>query len=313
MKKFNCLFRAPALSCASLLFTLHFLLFTFNSNAQGITKHGEITTIGANYIGKNGGIGGSIGNDKNGKQITAVSLPSVTTISISSIKGSTATSGGTLTSTGGLTVTDRGVCWNTTSTTAPTITDNILSQGATGSTGAYTSSLTGLAQNTLYYLRAYATNSEGTAYGETFSFTTISIAIGDNMQGGIVYALVRDGNDNVTGGSVVSGDKGKKSRNDLTSIVYEANSGTGLGGFKGWLAPGSPELKVICTNKNSVGMRNVTVAHWSSDATEAASQGATGSYVVYFDRCEAGFMLIRNPGASSDNMFNVRLIRNFTL
>ena len=72
MKKFSSLFRAPALSCVSLLFTLHFLLLTFNSNAQGLTKYGEITTIGANYIGKNGGIGGSLGSDKNGKQVTAI-------------------------------------------------------------------------------------------------------------------------------------------------------------------------------------------------------------------------------------------------
>ena len=73
MKKFSSLFRAPALSCVSLLFTLHFSLFTFNSNAQGLTKHGEITSTGANYISKNGGIGGSMGIDKNGGQVTAAS------------------------------------------------------------------------------------------------------------------------------------------------------------------------------------------------------------------------------------------------
>jgi hypothetical protein len=78
MNKISSLFRAPALSCVSLVFTLHFSLFTFNSNAQGLTKYGEITTIGANYIGKNGGIGGSLGSDKYGKQVTAIVIASVT-------------------------------------------------------------------------------------------------------------------------------------------------------------------------------------------------------------------------------------------
>ena len=80
MNKISSLFRAPALSCVSLVFTLHFLLFTFNSNAQGLTKYGEITTIGANYIGKNGSIGGSMGSDKYGKQVTAVAAASTLTI-----------------------------------------------------------------------------------------------------------------------------------------------------------------------------------------------------------------------------------------
>jgi uncharacterized protein (TIGR02145 family) len=96
------------------------------------------------------------------------SLPTLTTTSIASITQTTATSGGNVTSDGGATVTDRGVCWNTTGN--PTIANSKTTNG-TGA-GTFTSSLTGLAANTTYYVRAYATNSQGAAYGEQISFTT---------------------------------------------------------------------------------------------------------------------------------------------
>ena len=89
-----------------------------------------------------------------------------------SITGSSATSGGTITANGGATVTVSGVVWSTTST--PTIA--LLTKTTNGTvTGTYTSSLSGLAPATLYYVRAYATNSIGTAYGPQSSFTTLAI------------------------------------------------------------------------------------------------------------------------------------------
>lgn len=94
----------------------------------------------------------------------------LTTTSISSITSTTAVSGGDITSDGGFTVTARGVCWDT--SISPTIADSHTSDG-TG-TGVYTSSLTGLSAGTTYYVRAYATNSEGTVYGSQRSFTTAS-------------------------------------------------------------------------------------------------------------------------------------------
>jgi hypothetical protein len=91
----------------------------------------------------------------------------------SSITGSSATSGGTITANGGATVTVSGVVWSTTST--PTIA--LLTKTTDGTTtGTFTSSLTGLTAATLYYVRAYATNSIGTAYGPQSSFTTLAIA-----------------------------------------------------------------------------------------------------------------------------------------
>ena len=96
-------------------------------------------------------------------------VPTVTTTAISEIDKTTATGGGEVTADGGATVTARGICWSTTQN--PTISDSYTTDG-TG-TGSFTSSMTGLAANTTYYVRAYATNSAGTAYGEEVSFTTL--------------------------------------------------------------------------------------------------------------------------------------------
>jgi hypothetical protein len=95
-------------------------------------------------------------------------LPTIITESISSITDTTAIGGGHITSDGGSPITARGVCWNTAEN--PT-TANIKTSNGTG-TGTFTSSLTGLNPNTTYYVRAYATSSAGTGYGNQVSFNT---------------------------------------------------------------------------------------------------------------------------------------------
>ncbi len=97
-----------------------------------------------------------------------MSTPTVTTTAISSIMATSGSSGGNVTSDGGAEVTARGVCWSISAD--PTTADDKTSDG-TG-TGSFTSSITGLSPNTTYHVRAYATNSEGTAYGDDVSFTT---------------------------------------------------------------------------------------------------------------------------------------------
>lgn len=94
--------------------------------------------------------------------------PVISTTSISQITTTTAISGGNIASDGGASITSRGVCWNTTGN--PTISDAKTSDG--GGIGSFTSSITGLTSNTTYFVRAYATNSQGTAYGSHVSFTT---------------------------------------------------------------------------------------------------------------------------------------------
>jgi hypothetical protein len=96
--------------------------------------------------------------------------PSVTTTPASNITTTTAMSGGNVTSDGGATVTDRGICWSTNHN--PTIYDTHTSQGS--GTGTFTVTMTNLTKHTKYYVRAYATNSIGTNYGNEINFTTLA-------------------------------------------------------------------------------------------------------------------------------------------
>jgi len=99
---------------------------------------------------------------------TTLDKPSIQTITPSSVTVNSAESGGTIADDGGAEITSRGVCWNTSSN--PT-TSNFLTSNGSG-TGSFISSLTNLNSNTTYYIRAYATNIIGTAYGNEESFTT---------------------------------------------------------------------------------------------------------------------------------------------
>jgi uncharacterized protein (TIGR02145 family) len=99
---------------------------------------------------------------------TTLGLPTISTNSVSSIASTAATSGGNVSSDGGSTVTARGMVYNNLQN--PTTSDNFTNNG-TG-TGSFISVVNGLSASTLYYIRAYATNSVGTAYGNQLSFTT---------------------------------------------------------------------------------------------------------------------------------------------
>lgn len=99
--------------------------------------------------------------------------PTVTTAAVSEVTLSTARAGGTVSSDGGAEVTVRGVVWGTVE--QPTTSNNFTTDG-TG-TGDFQSTITGLTEGTTYYVRAYATNSEGTSYGNQESFTTTATAM----------------------------------------------------------------------------------------------------------------------------------------
>jgi uncharacterized protein (TIGR02145 family) len=99
------------------------------------------------------------------------SLATLTTTTVSSITSTTASSGGNITNDGGGAVTARGVVWSTSQN--PTIALTTKTVDGTG-TGSFTSSITGLSPVTVYYVRAYATNSAGTAYGNQQTLTTVT-------------------------------------------------------------------------------------------------------------------------------------------
>ena len=105
------------------------------------------------------------------EMFTTLYLPQVETYEVTDVMNNTATCGGMVTSDGGTVVMARGVCWST--SPSPTLSDSHTTDG-TGM-GVFTSQMTGLASGTLYYVRAYATNSIGTTYGNEVEFTTLTI------------------------------------------------------------------------------------------------------------------------------------------
>jgi hypothetical protein len=115
----------------------------------------------------------SVGTSYGNLSVFTTKVPQLTTTAISSITGSSASSGGNITYDGGYPVTARGVCWSTSS--SPTIADSKTIDGS--GSGVFSSSITGLVNGTKYYVRAYTTNSSGTSYvyGNEISFTTFSI------------------------------------------------------------------------------------------------------------------------------------------
>ncbi len=100
-------------------------------------------------------------------------LPTVTTNSVSDITDTTALCVGAVVDNGNADITAKGFCWSTEQN--PTLEDNTVAAIVTREDAAddfFTATLLGLTAATEYYVRAYATNSEGTAYGENINFVT---------------------------------------------------------------------------------------------------------------------------------------------
>ena len=102
-------------------------------------------------------------------------VPTVTTQAVNNITSLTATGNGNITDLGVPNPQQYGVVWSTSTNPLVSLTTKT-EQGAAAATGAFTSDITGLSASTTYYIKAYATNSEGTSYGEEKTFTTKAIA-----------------------------------------------------------------------------------------------------------------------------------------
>jgi hypothetical protein len=227
-------------------------------------------------------------------------LATLTTSAVSSLTNTSATSGGNITDDGGANITTRGVCYSI--NTNPTTADNITNDG--NGTGSFTSNLSGLTTSTTYYVRAYATNSAGTAYGNELSFTTpAALAIGDSYQGGIIFYLDGSGGgliaaptDQATAaqwgchGTVITGADGTAiGTGAQNTIDIEAGCATPstaadicsnlvLAGYTDWFLPSKDELNLMYLNigqGNAMGLGNVggfaSSAYWSSTEDSSAN------------------------------------------
>jgi uncharacterized protein (TIGR02145 family) len=219
---------------------------SFVSNIAGLTSN---TTYYVRAYATN-----SIGTAY-GTQIsftTTIILPVVTTDAVSATTATTATSGGSVTSEGGAPVTARGVCWGT--TTAPITANSKTVDGA--GTGTFVSSLTGLIHGTTYYVRAYATNSGGTSYGNEVSFTaSIELPTLTSLSVTNVATTTASSGGNISddgGASVTARGVCYSTTTNPTILNSKTNDGTGIGVFISnitGLTPGTKYyLKTYATN-----------------------------------------------------------------
>lgn len=161
------------------------------------TGHGIINSSGLLTAGANGTVTVvATAHDESGiygeegivisNQSPDAAIPSVTTKTIENITITSALTGGVINDDGGAAVTDRGVCWSLSSN--PTTADSHNHEG-TG-IGDFDSQITGLVENTVYHVRAFAINIQGTAYGDDVIFSTTNDKL---IFEGVTIVIGRDG------------------------------------------------------------------------------------------------------------------------
>ena len=241
-------------------------------------------------------------------------LPTVSTASISGITQTTAAGGGNVTSDGGATVTSRGVCWSTSPN--PVIAGSHTTDGS--GTGLFLSTLAGLTPSTPYYLRAYATNSVGTSYGNEVGFTTSAPAftIGQSYGGGIIFyidgsgqhgliAAQADQSTNATwanygyfipGTSIAFG-TGQANTNAIVAgcgtpgIAARICDDLILNGYSDWFLPSKDELDQMYVHREIIG-GFAGEPYWSSSGQDAVS-----SWIIRFDIFHAIYLYnVGGPG-----------------
>jgi uncharacterized protein (TIGR02145 family) len=233
-------------------------------------------------------------------------LPSVTTTDASGITATAATTGGNVTGDGGSPVTARGVCYNTAPN--PTLANSYTANGS--GLGIFTSNLTALTPSTLYYVRAYATNANGTAYGNEISFTTLAWQCGNTIiYEGQEYNTILIGSqcwmkENLNVGTMIPGSQNQTNNSQIEKYCYnndpancivygglyqwdemmEYSTTQGVQGIcpVGWHIPTDNEWTILTNflgGESVAGgkMKEAGYAHWSPPNTGATnSSGLTG-------------------------------------
>ena len=168
--------------------------------------------------------------------------PTVTTDQITVYTSTEANGGGNVTDEGSAPVTARGICWNTSQN--PTIFDNKTNDGS--GTGPFQSIMQGLTPSTTYYVRAYATNSAGTGYGNQVYFTTqqgsgFTCGSSQVQYEGKIYNTVLIGNqcwlkENLDVGTRINGSQDQTNNGIIEKYCYndDPNNCTTYGGLYQW-------------------------------------------------------------------------------
>jgi hypothetical protein len=213
--------------------------------------------------------------------------PTLTTTAISAIAPGTATAGGAITTDGGATITEQGVCWST--TTSPTIANNKVTD-TSGST-TFTCSITGLSSSTVYYVRAYATNSEGTSYGNEVTFTT-TISANPVLPTLTTTAASSIASTTATSGGTISSDGGtpvtargicwSTTSGSTTALTTKTSGGTGGGAFIGSITGLTATTKyyVRAYATNSVGTSYGNELSFTTTAVSINTSGTMAATVT---------------------------------
>lgn len=258
-------------------------------------------------------------------------MPSLTTTAASSTTINSFTIGGTISSDGGNLVTYRGVCWSTSSN--PTINDNRILSG-TG-TGTFTITLSNLNLATTYYVRSFATNSAGTAYGNERAITTSSLAVGTTYKGGKIAYIFQSGDLGYVAGEIhgfiimehkmgmtsVFGSDGTyysdggttmafgygmqntrslagKSWNNFAKYIYNVS----FHGYSDWYVPSYYEWNKIGPNWRYLGIPN--------GYFHASSESGSNSYYFYSYE-NYGYLYTGVGNGSKTSVYDIIGIRNF--
>jgi len=216
-------------------------------------------------------------------------VPSIVTQDVSYISTTFAYSGGSIASDGGAPVTARGVCWGTAA--APTIDDSKTLDG-TGS-GSYVSMVTGLTPGQSYFLRAYATNDAGTAYGEEKSFTTLDSLMAPTVKttpaNNILVESAKSGGEVTAwgGDSVLVRGVCWNATGEPTIADNRTENGTGLGVFTSILfrlaANTTYYVRAFATNSAGTGYGAVdtfTTQSPAPDVLKIVAQDGSGDYTT---------------------------------
>jgi uncharacterized protein (TIGR02145 family) len=238
-------------------------------------------------------------------------LPTISTASVASISTFAASCGGNITNDGGSAVTARGVCWST--SPDPTIALSTKTSDGTGS-GSFSSSLTGLAPNTLYYVRAYATNSAGTAYGNQVSFTSSNSLFTNgggvtDIDGNFYNSIIINGQEwmkenlkvsKYRNGNPIPTNLSNSSWQNTTSGAYaiynnDAANNTTYGKLYNWYAVADP--RGLCP----AGWHVPSDAEWTTLETFLGGVGVAGGKMKSTGTIQAGTGLWYSPNQDATN------------